>query len=272
MRQLLAAGLSRAAVERRVVKGTLHRVYRGVYRVGHRAPSVEAQYIAAVLACGEGARLSGRAAAFVYGLVKGAPPGPEVNTVRDRRVAGVLTHRVRRLDRRDVTSYRRIPITTVPRTIIDLAATLSLGALARVAHEAEVRHRTTAVMIHAALARKPNAAGAPKLHEIFRGEAPVTLSKLERAFLDVLRAAGLPRPLTNRHIDGRYVDCRWPEYSLTIELDSYRYHHTRHACELDRRREREARARGDEFRRYTHGDVTGDRTLMLAELQALLSS
>jgi hypothetical protein len=63
---------------------------------------------------------------------------------------------------------------------------------------------------------------------------------------------------------------RWPEYRLTVELDSYTYHHTRHAWEHDRRREREARARGDEFRRYTYGDVTEDRQLMLAELCELL--
>ena len=66
------------------------------------------------------------------------------------------------------------------------------------------------------------------------------------------------------------VDCRWPEHALTVELDGYRYHHSRHAWEQDRRREREARSRGDEFRRYTYGDVCEDATLMLRELSALL--
>jgi hypothetical protein len=66
------------------------------------------------------------------------------------------------------------------------------------------------------------------------------------------------------------VDCHWPKRSLTIELDSSRHHHTRHAWELDRRGEREARARGDEFRRYTWGHVSEDRTAMLAELRGLL--
>ena len=54
--------------------GALLPVHRGVYRVGHRAPSVEARYLAAVLACGEGALLSGRAAAHLYGLLKGPAP------------------------------------------------------------------------------------------------------------------------------------------------------------------------------------------------------
>jgi hypothetical protein len=92
---------------------------------------------------------------------------------------------------------------------------------------------------------------------------------LERRFLTLLREAGLPLPATNRVTDGRRVDCRWPERRLTIELDGYRYHRSRYAWELDRRREREARARGDEFRRYTYGDVAQPR-LMLAELRPLL--
>lgn len=66
------------------------------------------------------------------------------------------------------------------------------------------------------------------------------------------------------------MDCRWPERGLTVELDGYRYHHSRHAWEQDRRREREARARGDEFRRYTFGYVFETPELMLSELRALL--
>jgi hypothetical protein len=167
-------------------------------------------------------------------------------------------------------TYRGIPITAVPRTVVDLAATLSLDALARACHEAQVRHRITGPMVDAVLARRPNVTGAGKLREIFHGEVRITLSKLERDFLSVLQAAGLPLPQTNRLAGGRYVDCRWPEHQVTVELDSYRYHHTRHAWNQDRRRAREARARGDEFRRYTYGDLTEDRSLMLAELRKLL--
>ena len=69
------------------------------------------------------------------------------------------------------------------------------------------------------------------------------------------REEALPLPNTNRPAGGRYVDCRWPDHALTVELDGYRYHSSRHAWEHDRRREREAYARGDDFRRYTYGDV-----------------
>jgi hypothetical protein len=66
------------------------------------------------------------------------------------------------------------------------------------------------------------------------------------------------------------VDCRWPEHRLTVELDSYRFHASRHAWENDRRREREAYARGDQFRRYTYGDVFELPKTVLTELTPLL--
>jgi hypothetical protein len=65
----------------------------------------------------------------------------------------------------------------------------------------------------------------------------------------------MPLPRTNRPAGGHHVDCRWRERRLTVELDSDRFHNSRHSWELDRRREREACARGDEFRRYTWADV-----------------
>ena len=121
------------------------------------------------------------------------------------------------------------------------------------------------------MARRPNAPGAGQLRAIMRGEVKVTLSKLEERFLERLRQASLPLPQTNRPAGSSRVDCRWPDRKLTVELDSYRYHRSRHAWEHDRRREREAYARGDEFRRYTYGDVFENPALMLAELRALLT-
>jgi hypothetical protein len=98
----------------------------------------------------------------------------------------------------------------------------------------------------------------------------VTLSKLERRFLYLLREDGLLPPQTNRPTGTKRLDCRWPAQRLTVELDSYRYHSSRYAWEQDRRREREARARGDEFRRYIYGDVFEHPAAMLAELREIL--
>jgi hypothetical protein len=267
--QLLDAGFSRPGIARRVKGGLLHREHREVYRLGHRAPSIQATYMAAVLACAEGAVLSDAAAGFLFRLVKGAPPPPEVSAPRRRRVDGVQTH-WRTLHPLDTTTYQGIPIATVPRTLLDLAKSLSLDDLAYAAHQAEVLHGVKPEHVDAVIARHPNATGAKGLRDLFHGDTRITLSRLERAFLDALRRAGLPLPQTNRKADGRYVDCRWPDHHLTVELDSYTFHHSRHTWELDRQREREARARGDEFRRYTWTDVTEDTARMLAELRGLL--
>jgi hypothetical protein len=268
--ELVRAGLTAEEIKQRVRRGTLLREHRGVYRVGHRAPSIEAQYLAAVRACGDDALLSGRAAAHLLGIVKGPAPPPEVTTPTKRRVKGITTRRSGRIDRKDATRWLAIPVTTVARTLVDLAAVLPIDDLARACHEAGVRHGITPAQVEAVLKRRPNTLGAARLRGVLRGDVPVTLSKLEARFLSRLREAGLPLPRTNRPAGGRRVDCRWPERRLTVELDSYRYHRSRHAWEQDRRREREAHARGDDFRRYTHRDVFDDPHPMLAELRALL--
>jgi hypothetical protein len=268
--QLEGAGVTRAEIKSRLRTGSLLPVHRGVYRVGHRAPSVDARYLAAALACGEGSVLSGRAAAHLLGLLKGSAPPPEVTTRTERRVPGVRTRRSRRLDPADVMTWRQVPVTTVARTLTDLARDLPLDALARACHEAGVRYGTTPADVEAVLARRPNTPGAAKLRHILRGDVRVTLSKLEKRFLQVLRQEGLALPQTNRPAGGRRVDCRWPERNLTVELDSYQFHNSRHSWEQDRRRERAAHARGDEFRRYTYGDVFEYPAEMLTELRALL--
>jgi len=268
--ELLRAGITSKEIRRRLGTGALLPESRGVYRVGHRAPSVEARYLAAVRACGDRALLSGRAAGYLLGILKGTPPAPEVTAPTERRVPGVTIRRTRHLDPRDATTYRGIPSTTAARTLVDLAASLPPHDLARACHEAEIRHGTTPTRVEAVLARRPNSRGASTLRAVLRGDLRVTLSKLERRFLSLIEGVGLPLPLTNRPAGTRRVDCRWPEQRLTVELDSYRYHHSRHAWEQDRRREREAHARGDDFRRYTYGDAFEDPGPMLAELRRLL--
>src|SRR4051794_35283880 len=122
-RQLRAAKVSARSIEKRLDKGTLIRVYPGVYRVGHRSPSMEADYMAAVLACGDGAVLSGRAAAALLGLIRNFPaPEPEVTAPIERRIPGIATHRERDGDARDRTTWKGIPVTTPARTLVDLAA------------------------------------------------------------------------------------------------------------------------------------------------------
>lgn len=267
-RQLLNAGLTTDQIRGRVANGTLIPKHRGVYRVGHAAPSVEADYMAAVLACGDGAVLAGPAAAHLLGIQRGKAPPAEVIARAERRVKGVRTRRswVHRSER---TRWRGIPVTTPARTLVDLAAVLSPEDLALACHEAGVRHHTTPRQVKAVLKRHPNAPGAAKFRPIFDGDAPAILSWMEGRALRAVLRAGLPRPEVNRKKGANYLDLRWP--GLTVELQSYRFHHSRHAWERDHDRRRAARARGDEFRSYTYEDVLEGRA-MVEELTELLAT
>jgi hypothetical protein len=244
---LLGAGLSATQIRSRVRSGLLIPEYPGVYRVGHAAPSAEATYMAAVLAAGEGAAISGMPAAWLEGLIRGKPPHPEVSAPNGCRVKGLKARR-RRLHPGEVMTVRGIRTTIVPLTLLDLSPSLPLFELGRACHEAGVRYRTTPAQVKAVLARRPNTKGAAKLRTILEGD-PISLSRLEQAFLALLRAHDLPLPVTNKPAGGKRVDCRWPEH---------------------RREERQAYARGDAFRRYTWMDVLEEPRALLRELIGLL--
>lgn len=267
--ELIAAGISPKQIKGRLRKGLLIAEFRGVYRVGHAAANIEATYMAATKACGQGAVLSGRAAAWLWGLIKGKPPPPEVSAPTERRIPNLKT-RHRRLQPDEVTSHRGIPITSVPITLLDLTRSLPRFELGKACHEAGFRYGTTPRMVDSALRRRPNTPGARKLRAILTGDARISLSRMEKRFLELLEAEGLPLPIANKLAGGRRVDCRWPEHRVTVELDSYAYHSSRHAWEQDRMRERQAYARGDEFRRYTWADVFEHPRQMLGELWRLL--
>ena len=215
--------------------------------------------------------LSGLAAAHLQELVKKPPPVPEASAPTKRHVAGVRTRRSGVVTRDIAVTYRGVPVTPPAWTLVCIAADLHQQWLAQACHEAGIRFGTTPSDVDVVLKRLPTAPGSGPLRRILSGETQVTLSHLESVFLKRLRTAQLPLPLTNKPAGGRYVDCRWPAQRLTVELDSYRYHRSRHAWERDRRREREAYARGDDFRRYTHDDVFKHPRLMLSELQAILA-
>jgi hypothetical protein len=197
--------------------------------------------MAAVLACGEGGFLTGRAAGFLLVLIRAQrAPDPEVIARTARQIDGIAVSRARKMDPRDVTTWKGIPVTTPARTLVDLAAVVSAEELSRAVHQADVLHGATPDDVETVLRRRPNAKGAAKLRKVLWGDADRILS--------------------------------WPKHKLTVELDSYRYHRSRHAWELDRKRERQAYARGDQFRRYTWGDVVEHPRPTLKELRAVLAS
>jgi hypothetical protein len=193
-----------------------------------------------------------------------------VLTTTHRSVTGLATRRTRTQTKG--TKHKGIPVTTVPLTLVQLAAELDDEDLARACHEAGVKYRTTPRHIEAVLRSRRNSAGAAKLRLIASGDTKALLSELEKGFHQRLDEWDLPRPdQTNKSVDGRRLDCRWRDKKLTVELDSFRFHNSRHSWQLGHEREREAYARGDAFRRYTYRDVFEDPRRMREELTKLLT-
>lgn len=227
MVQLLECGVERDRIKRWVADGRLRREHVGVYTLGHPDESPRGVYRSAVLAAGSGAVLSHRSAAYLLRLVRRLPAtDPEVTIPVDngRRRAGVCIHRSP-LPALDVSILVGIPITTVPRTLLDLAPSTAPAQLTRMCHEAWVHHRTGPDHIGACIARNPRKPGAAKLRRALG--ADVTLSELESRFVALLCQHGLPAARTNVDVNGDKVDCHWPQFGLTIR---------RLACRLSRTR------------------------------------
>jgi Protein of unknown function (DUF559) len=227
-RQLLAAGLTDSAVCRRVERGLLHRVFIAVYAVGHPALSRESRWMAAALAGGQGAALSHLSAAGLLGIWRGpVPPDADVVAPRGpRSEPGLRIHRCRRLDGADVTVVDGIPVTTVPRTLIDLSDSLDAMQLANLIHEAAYRRcfdlRATRTAIERANGRRNLAVLARALEAHETGSAG-TRSADEDELYALILSTDLPVPLVNVpvHTAGGpvEVDFHWPDLRLCVELD-----------------------------------------------------
>ena len=142
-RQLLAAGLTREAIAHRLRVGRLHCLYRGVYAAGHRLLSPEARWMAAVLAAGRRAVLSHRSAAALWGIRRWRGGNVDVTMPSSRQQRPGITWHVTNLPADEITSVAAIPVTTVPRTLLDLAAVLDHRGVERAINEAEVRGTPT---------------------------------------------------------------------------------------------------------------------------------
>jgi hypothetical protein len=263
-KQLRDAGVDRRRTHRWVTQGRLHRVHYGVYAVGHAARSMLADFMAATLVFA-GAVISHLAAAYLLKLLRGPTPPPEITvpTTAGLRRPGILIHRVKELHWRDVMKVDNIPVTNVPRTLLDLAPHLPPDDLARACHEAWVHHRVRPEHVEACIARNPRKPGIAKLRAALG--ADVLLSDLEKGFLALLRKHDLPLPRTNVDHHGDKVDCHWPDLELTIELVSFRYHATRDAFEND-----VARRRRSNHVAYSYGDVFERPAQTIADLKPRL--
>lgn len=255
--QLHAAGLSKTGVLKRCRAGRLHNLHRGVYAVGHLAPSNERRWMAAVLAMtsdAEGERkavLSHRSAAELWRLLLPSDGPVDVslpNRSGRRQRKGVRIHRPRSLEPTEMTSRRRIPVTSPARTLADLRSAVPRHELRRAIRQADVL-------------------GLPTGPDIVPDK---TRSELERRFLWLCGRHHLPKPAVNMRIGEMTVDFCWVEQKLIVETDGYKYHSGRAAFEDDRARDLKLRALGYEVLRLSYRQVIDESAHVAAVLLAAL--
>jgi very-short-patch-repair endonuclease len=266
-RQLVELGFGRQAIQRRLQAGRLTRLHPGVYAVGHWALTAASRDLAAVFACGPQALLSHRAAGARLGLLR---PGSGPIDVTARRGCkpkpGIAVHETRLIHPDDRDELVGIPITSVARTIVDLADVLADRPLVAVVNEAEVLRVFDLTAIEQTLARLPGRRGSGRLRRVLAAytEPPAySTTEAERFFLRLCEQYGLPRP-QRIHIAGYELDFYWADARLAVEVDGHAFHKTRRAFQEDRTRDRRLAAEGIQVARVTWRDLTA-RPAELAE-------
>lgn len=271
-RQLIDAGLSVRTIERRVAAGRLRLVHRGVYAWGPGRLTRRGEWMAGVLACGEGALLSHRSAAELWGLMRTPRTVVEVTAATGRGRDGLLVHEggIAPEDREEIDV---IPVTSLARTLFDLAEVIDGNRLERAFEEADRLRLLRLSELEAVCAR---GVGRRALKSIQRLIDAATLpedtqSPLEDRVLDLCREHDLPLPLTGATVLDREVDALWPVQKLMVEADSWAFHRHREAFERDRARDAAMQAEGYRVVRLTHRRIEREPTAIVDELRRLLA-
>jgi very-short-patch-repair endonuclease len=233
--------------------------------------------MAAVLAGGPGAVLSHRAAGQLWGLIPRTTAPPEVSRPGNFRSRKGIVARRSQVPGDEVSRVNGIPVTSVSRTLLDLASVLTKRQLEKALNEAEVLGLTDRLSVPDLLERYPGRRGSSVLRALLRDRAVVrgiTRSELERRFHAVLDGTDLPRPRRNAHVSvrGRFfeVDCLWAEQRLIVELDGWESHGTDLAFEKDRERDRLLLVEGWRITRVTWRHLRDDAPGVIADLRELL--
>lgn len=256
--QLLALGFTHDAIDHRIARGRLHRFARGVYAVGLRRGTPHQRWMAAVLACGEGAVLSHRSAAAQWGIGEERRGCIDVSLRRgsNSRHPGIHARRRPSLPERDVSALDGIPLTTPARTLLDLATELGPIGLERAVNEADKHELIDPETLRANLDDFAGLPGAKVLRRLLdRQVFRLSDSDLEIRFRPISAAAGLPPPLSKTVINAFEVDFHWPDLGLVVETDGLRYHRTASAQARDRLRDQTQVAAGLTVLRFTHHQV-----------------
>jgi Transcriptional regulator, AbiEi antitoxin len=274
-RELLALGYSPPAIARLVRDGHLIRLHRGVYAVGHAHLTARGRWMGAVLASGRGGLLSHRPALALWDLIA-VPSGPiDVTALYRHKIPGLRCHRARTLHPDDRTIIDGIPVTALPRTMLDQATAVNPQRLRTLLEQAQRRDLVNPLAFDALLTRSPAHLGAGKLRAALselQDDPPWTQSELERRFLEFLRTRHLPEPRTNVPIDGILADCFWPEHNLVAELDSYRFHRDRRTFESNREKGIVHARAGRQAIHITQRMLTRQAQQLEMELGALLGT
>lgn len=247
-------------------------MHRGVYAVGHAAVTRRGFEWAAVLACGPDAALSHTTAAALWCVAKSANV-IEVTTPRKLRPRdGIVVHRTRRLDPADRATIDGIPVTSLHRTLVDLADILTQPQLAKVIHESEVQRLFDLKQLDQAQSRVPGRKGCHRLRracEQYR-PPPITRSEAEILFHELLEETTIRPPQANASRAGYELDCFWPQANLNVEVDGAAAHKTTAAFYADRRRDRALRREGITVIRVTWRDLATGRAELERDLKKIL--
>ena len=270
--QLLELGFHPQAIKHRIAKGRLRPVWRGVYAVGRPEITRYGRWTAAVLSCGPEAVLTHDSAAALWGIGTERPGQIDVTVPApgDRRRPGIVVHRRVTLAADDLTTHERIPVTTPVCTLVDIAARLSRGRLEAAVNEADRRDLTHPDELRSAIGALDGRSGVAALREMLdRRTFTLTDSELERRFLRIVGAAGLPLPQTQSNVNGFRVDFYWPDLGLVVETDGLRYHRTAAQQARDRLRDQAHARAGLTPLRFTHAQVRFEPGQVEATLAAV---
>jgi hypothetical protein len=209
--------------------------------LGHATLTPKGRLWAALLACGPGAVISHRDAAALWNVRRSSRVPVDVTVPGRRRHprTGIDVHSVRGLDPRDVARLDGIPVTTLARTLLDLAEVVPQHQLERAVEQAERLQLLDLRAIEGLRNRSRGRRGLKALTAAFTDAViePMTRSELEIALLQICTDHGIPLPVVNAQVAGYEVDMLWPRERVVVELDSRAYHLNRPAFERDRQKD-----------------------------------
>jgi hypothetical protein len=258
--QLISAGVWKPTISHWIDEGYLRPVYPRVYAVGHTAAGIEADLVAALLYAGPGAMLSHETAAWWWELTDREPRMIEVSTPRRCRSLprsgsrrGVRVHGRRTLDR---VWHRKLPVTSVPQTLLDFASANSFRRIRYALANADFRRLLDVEAVQSVAGRgRPGSDALVRALAKHLPELGFTRSEFERRMLELCESAGLPIPEVNVRVCGMTVDALWPEQRVVVEVDGEGNHGTAAQIARDHDRDLRLRAAGFTVLRYAWGQL-----------------